>query len=659
MIVFLVGIVLIVASGLVGLMLPRQAPAGERLACGLTLLGVACCALALPQLLYSGETLRQPWALPAGQLVLAVDGLAAVFIVPLLLVLAATALYGLGYWPQRHHPTSGRKLRLFFGLTGGALLLLLASRDAILFLVSWEIMALGGYFLVTAEDDKALSRQAGYLYLIATHSGTLALFALFALLEQLYGSTLFPVAASLPAAPPALFGLALLGFGVKAGLMPLHIWLPAAHAAAPSHASALLSGVLIKSGIYGLVRLTSFFAAIPPWWGWTLLGLGALSAVFGVVLALAQHDIKRLLAYHSVENIGIIALGLGLALLGRSYEAPALVALGLSGALLHTLNHGLFKSLLFLSAGAVIQRVGSRRMDAFGGLLRTMPLTGLLFLGAAVAICGLPPLNGFISEWLIYLGAFEAVDAARPLQAALLVAPVLALVGGLALACFVKVFGISFLGQARTAAAQWAHEASALLLGPMALLLLVCGLIGLLPQLLMPLLRRAVRDWWPGIADPAAARLTDLAPLGAEMAPLASISRLAALVLLLSALVWWWLRRRARPAPLDQPTWGCGYGAATPRMQYSASSFAALLVGLFRFSLATRCEGRQVRGLLPQRQDFASHSADPVLDGLLDPLARGLCGLFQQLRRWIQNGRLAAYLLYVAVTLLVLLFLTR
>lgn len=459
----LLGIGLILAAGLPGLFSSRAGRGGERLACVMTLGGcitVLFASLALLQ----GEgpsTISLEWSVPGGTLALGLDPLAACFVLPLLVVVSTGAVYGLKYWPQQDNPATGCKLRLFYGLISGAMILLLLARNGILFLMAWEVMALSGFFLITTEDHKEDVRRAGFIYLVATHTGTLALFAMFVLLGQAAGSLDLPVAGALPATGSTLiFLLALLGFGMKAGLMPLHIWLPGAHAAAPSHASALLSGVMIKTGIYGLVRVTSLFAEIPPWWGWTILLLGAISGVMGVALALAQHDIKRLLAYHSVENIGIIAMGLGLALLGRSYGLTTLMVLALSGCLLHVANHGFFKSLLFLSAGSVIHAVGSRKIDHYGGLLKRQPWTGAMFLGGAVAISGLPPLNGFVSEWLIYLGAFQPLrHPSSTLAIAVLSAPILALIGGLALACFVKVFGIAFLGEPRSTGAEHAHEA--------------------------------------------------------------------------------------------------------------------------------------------------------------------------------------------------------
>lgn len=648
---WLVGAVLLTSlAGVPGLFCRREGAGAERLACLLTLAGCACGLVAVAlSLSHRVELpLNFRWSVPGGCLALGLDPLSAIFLLPLFLVAATGSVYGLRYWPQQEHPANGRKLRLFYGLISGAMILLFSARNGILFLMAWEVMALAGFFLITTEDHKDEVRWAGFVYLIATHTGTLALFGLFALLGQYAGSLNFPAAGALPAAGSSLvFLFGLFGFGMKAGLMPLHIWLPGAHAAAPSHASALLSGVMIKTGIYGLVRLTSFFAEIPFWWGWTVLALGAVSGVMGVALALAQHDIKRLLAYHSVENIGIIALGLGLALLGRSYQLPELTALALAGSLLHVANHGLFKSLLFLSAGSVIHAVGTREIDRYGGLLKRQPWTGVLFLGGSVAISGLPPFNGFVSEWLIYLGAFQTVDTAAPVvSVAALTAPALALIGGLALACFVKVFGITFLGEPRCEAAAQAHEAPSSMVFPMAVLLVACVWIGLLPTTLTPLLGAAVADWG---GDAAAALSLEI------LDPLVWVSLGGWLLLGLLAVVGFWLYRRSRQAPRDASTWGCGYRFPEPRMQYTAGSFADSLVRLFQFGLWNERQGGRVSGLFPSAAEFYSHTPDVVLDRLLSPLFRAAAGLFCRVRAIVQNGVIAIYLIYVALAVMALL----
>ena len=648
MTVFMAGTLLLLFSGVPGLVWRGCANGGERTALVLLLAGAllgtggTVAALKHP----AEASLSLPWAVPGGVFTLAIDPISACFLFPVFLIGALGAIYALGYWPHRTNPETGRRLRLFYGLIAGSLTLVLTASNGLLFLAAWEIMALAGFFLITTEEKHLETRRAGFIYLTCAHTGTLALFALFILLEQGLGSFAFPAPSSLDASSglaSAIFLLALFGFGVKAGLTPLHIWLPGAHAAAPSHVSAFLSGVMIKSGIYGLVRVSGFFAAPPVWWGSTILILGVVSGVLGVVFAIAQHDIKRLLAYHSVENIGIIAMGLGAALLGKSYDLPLLTILGLAGALLHVINHGLFKSLLFLGAGAMIHATGTREIEHYGGLLRRLPLTGIAFLGGAVAICGLPPLNGFVSEWLIYLGLFQSLggETLGP-HLSLFAIPALALIGGLALACFVKVFGIAFLGAPRTPAAAQAHEAPACMLWPMGILLACCLTIGLWPGALLPLLAQAASLW-----SDAAVPITLLT----AHAPATALSWCALGLLLLLAAAAGALRLGLRKAPPRTATWGCGYPLPTARMQYTASSFGALLVDLFRWGLRPDQHGGKARGLLPTATEFSCHTPDTILDRGVIPVCRGAIRVFSRLRALIQNGSTSFYLLYVALAL--------
>ncbi len=633
-------------SGLPGLFLPRGGRAGERLACALLLCaaaaGIAAAVLAIAA--PSAAGLSVPWSLPGGALDVRVDGLSAMFLGQLFFVSGLGAIYGLGYWPQAEHPRNGRKLRLFYGLLTAGIGLLLVARNSVLFLIGWEVMALAAFLTVTTEDEKESVRDAGYLYLCATRVGTLCLFAFFALLQGAAGHLDFDthgVDAQSPVGT-ALFLLALVGFGLKAGMMPLHIWLPPAHSQAPSHVSAVMSGVLIKTGIYGLARTAAGFTHPPLWWGGALLLLGAVSAVLGVAFALGQHDLKRLLAWHSVENIGIICMGLGLALIGRAASRPELVLLGLAGALLHVWNHGLFKALLFLGAGAVIHAAGTRELDRLGGLLERMPWTALLFLIGAVAICGLPPLNGFVSELFLYLGLFRAAASheGRWWLGAAFAAPALALVGALAVACFVKVFGAVFLGHPRTPAAARAHEAPALVLGPMAALAAACFTIGLAPALVAPVLDSAAAVF--GVSEPLGAQV----PLRALTA--AGLLLLAALGVTGAALAW-----RVRSAG-TAPTWDCGYAAPTARMQYTASSLAQTLVGLFTSALRQREEAPKPVGPFPVAVAYRSHVPDAVLDRLVLPAARGVARAFESLR-FLQDGNAQAYLGYILLTLVLLL----
>jgi hydrogenase-4 component B len=562
------------------------------------------------------------------------------------------AWYGVEYWPQRAHRDNGRKLRAFYGAMTAGMLLLVVARNAVLFLVGWEIMAAAAFLLVSTEDERPKVREVGFVYLLAARAGTLSLFAMFALLGAASGTLDFadwPRALASPVRD-AIFILGLCGFGLKAGIMPLHIWLPGAHANAPSHVSAVMSGALIKMGIYGLVRLTASCETPPLWWGYMLVGAGVISGVLGVGFAIGQHDIKRLLAYHSVENIGIICMGLGVAVLGRSLGRPELIALGAAGALLHVWNHGLFKALLFFSAGSVLHATGTGEIDRLGGLWRRMPRTGLAFLVGAVAICGLPPLNGLISEFVVYLGLFRTgAEGGGPWIAGALAAPALAFVGALAVACFVKVFGAVFLGNARAPDTERAHECGPAMWVPMAVLGAACLFIGLGAPLVARVLDLAVGAWAGTAAAFPIPALNRIAPLVWVSATSAAL--LVAIALFGTQLT---LRARARSVEADVGTWDCGYAAPTGRMQYTSSSFAGMLVSLLGWALRPSAQPPQLSGPFPAPAAFHSHVPDTVLDRVLLPSFALIGRLLARLRP-IQHGNVNLYLLYILGTLVALL----
>jgi hydrogenase-4 component B len=588
------------------------------------------------------------WSLPFGPCELGIDSISAFFVIPLFILSSCCTVYSMGYG---RNPRSSRRVLFFTGTLVASMALLIISRNSVFFLMAWEIMALSCYFVMTAEDDKEAVREAGILYMITTHIGTLALFAMFSLLRGACGNFLFPAAGSLDGAIPLALGIfitALLGFGLKAGLMPLHIWLPSAHANAPSHISALMSGLLIKMGIYGLVRICSFFNHPPLSWGIVVLVVGLVSGVLGVIFALGQHDIKRLLAYHSIENIGIIAMGIGVALIGKSTGNPLLVILGMAGALLHTLNHALFKSLLFLGAGAVIHEVHTREIDLMGGLAKSMPWTSCLFLIGAAAICGLPPLNGFVSELFIYLGFFTGIigssNGAIPVMA--LAVPALALIGALAVACFVKVYGIAFLGLPREQHQHAPVEPGWQMRGPMVVLALLCICIGVIPQAAASLLVNPLRAWAPQLT--ANVSIQNAAPLG-------WLSAFALGLLALAAILAYIFVQRLRSGQVgSSPTWDCGYIKPAATMQYTASSFAEMLVNLFRSILQPHMEKPAINGVIPARARFASHVPEVVLELLVAPLLTTVDAGFARIRR-LQHGQLHLYILYVFVTLILLL----
>lgn len=595
-------------------------------------------------------SLRLSWEAPYGSFFIALDALSAFFLLPIFVLSAVAAIYGSEYLQVYRERKSLGVSWFFFNLLIASMALVVVARNGVLFLVAWEIMALASFFLVTFEDEHEPVREAGWVYLVATHLGTVFLLVLFILLGHERGSLDFDQFTS-SAGAGVLFVLAVIGFGAKAGFMPLHVWLPEAHPAAPTHVSALMSGVMIKTGIYGLIRTLTFLGPPPLWWGWVLCGIGVSSGILGVLYALAQHDLKRLLAYSSVENMGIIALGLGIGLIGLSSGSSTLAVLGFAGGLLHVLNHSLFKGLLFLCAGAVMHGTGTRTIDHLGGLFKRMPWTGMSFLIGAVAISGLPPFNGFVSELLIYVGAFQGVTtlgnaAAAP---ALAVITGLALIGGLAAACFAKAFGIVFLGEPRSDHAAHAHEAGRAVRLSLSLLALSCVLIGLGAPWAVETLVFTLMNATGLSADSVNTALLSVHSTFSTLV-LASLILLVLLTLLAS------LRYRllAKRSVTEHVTWDCGYACPTSRMQYTASSFAQPLTSLFRFVLRTRSRHVMTPGLFPRAASLATETKDLSRARLYQPLfvgiGRGLSSL-----RWVQHGQVHLYVLYIALTLLILL----
>lgn len=639
----ILGIALHALSGVPGLFCRRDASTGQTIAVALAIVA---------SVLGITGAIASLWGPVVATPFIKIDGISVIFMLPIFLVSALGSVYGLGYWKQSEHPLNGRKLRLFYGLVTASLVTVTIAANAILFLVAWEIMALGAFFLITTEDEKIKIREAGWIYMIATHTATLVLFAMFALMRNATGTfelTALSAGAATPEVVTVIFILSVIGFGLKAGMIPLHVWLPGAHAMAPSHVSALMSGVLIKIGIYGLIRIVSLLPNPPVWWGGALLALGAISGVLGVVFALGQHDLKRLLAYHSIENIGIIVMGLGLAMVGRSLHNVGFVTLGLAGALLHVWNHGLFKSLLFMSAGAVIHTTHTQEIDHLGGLAKRMPRTAICFAVGAVAICGLPPLNGFVSELFIYLGLFRALGFGNEAgwAGAAFAVPVLAMIGALAVACFVKVFGAVFLGTARSEHAHHAHEVGANMTGPMLILVGCCLVIGLVPLLVAPILDQGIRAW--------STELTIWSPQLATLAPLGWISLGGAVLIGLSVGASLLLRNRLRRHDTaSTETWACGYVAPGPTMQYTSSSFAQMLVDFFAWVLRPHVHAPDDQLLFAGKTQYSSHVPDLVLDGVLRPgfrLGAKVAGAF----RFLQAGSIHVYLFYIVVFLILLL----
>jgi len=603
-------------------------------ACGIaalrTLSGIPCPAFAW-----------QP-TLPGGAWVMEMDVLSAWFLLLLAIVGGVTTVFGVTYMRRERAHGSVATVHAAWAILLAGMIGVLLARSAVLFLLTWEAMAVSAYFLIMFEHDRDEVRRAGLLYLVLTHLGTLGLLVMFLAWGGSATSFTFTDLAaqgrSLPWAGAGILLLALFGFGIKAGVFPFHFWLPGAHAAAPSHVSALLSGVMLKMGIYGLLRVIALVGPPPAWWGWTLLGLGLASAVLGVLWALSQRDIKRALAYSSVENVGIVVLGLGLGTLGTTYRHPAVAQLGYAAALLHALNHALFKSLLFLGAGAIVRGTDTRAIDHLGGLARRMPRTALAFMTGCIAIAGLPPLNGFVGEWTLVRGFLGAGLAGGPLRWTSLGAAAVGLVGALSLACFVRLGGAAFHGQPRARVADDPQNADAWLTPPMGLLAVLCLSIGLAPAIAVTFALR-VAGLVSGVPDPGGT-------IPGLISSATSFGLLGALLLVVVAVAWA-LRRAlfARAKRRSAATWGCAWPAPTPRMQYTASSFAAPILTAMPLS------GSRGRLRIADR--------DGTSPG--DRGTRGVARLWGRLQalaltvRPLQRGRVTTYLQYIIWTVLLLL----
>lgn len=569
---------------------------------------------------------------------LRIDALSALFLALAGAVGGAGALYSREYWSDRARPDSAGRGRAWWSALVLTMTLVLSSANGLHFLIVWEAFALCGYFLITLDRERGEARAAGWLYLAASHAGTLALFAFFSLLAARTGGfELGPMRDRSELAP--LLWLALFGFGVKAGLFPLHVWLPPAHANAPSHVSGILSAVAIKLGVYGLFRFTSWLPA-PAGAAWAVVSIGAISALLGAALSLVQTDLKRLLAYCSVENVGVIAIGLGAAMLGAAHGDAPWGRLALAAALLHVWNHGLLKALLFCGAGSVVHATGTREMSRLGGLWRAMPWTAALLALGSAGIAVLPPLNGFVSEWLLYLGLFDAAGGPPAIAAAILPATIaLCLSGALALAAFVKASGLVLLGAPRSRAASGLHECGWRMLGPMVALAGACLFAATFPTLLWRLVAQSVGAWrpaWSGAAPPA------------SIAALGRIQLGLVLLLLAAAAA---LRRRVSSNGIRRAvTWDCGYAAPTARMQYTGGSFAAIASAWFRRILRPSRFLRRPRGPFPARADHVERAPDPVFDGVLGPAAGAILRASTIARR-LQHGHLPDYVLYLVAGL--------
>jgi hydrogenase-4 component B len=617
-------------------------------------------AAALAHLLSAADPIgvTLPVGLPWLGAHLRLDALSAFFLIVVDLGAFTASLFALGY--GAHETAPGRVLPFYPAFLAGMTLVVLAD-DAFTYLVSWEFMSLSSWALVMSHHRVPDNVRAGYIYLLMASFGTLALLLGFGLLAGSGGLYTFEqMRAAHPSAMLAalVLILALIGAGSKAGIVPLHVWLPLAHPAAPSHVSALMSGVMTKVAVYGFVRIVFDLVGHPAWW-WSILvlALAGITTVMGVLYALMQHDLKRLLAYHTVENIGIIFIGLGLALAFAAHGLNFAAALAFTAALLHVFNHSLFKSLLFFGAGAVLTATAERDMEHLGGLIHRMPRTAFVFLIGCAAISALPPLNGFVSEWL----TFQAVllSPQLPSWGLKLMVPavgaLLALSAALAAACFVKAYGVTFLGRPRTPAAAAATETDPFSLAAMFLLAALCLLVGILPGLfinaLAPVSAMLVGGHMP---EQTGAQWLALVPIAESRSSYDGLLVFLFMVLsgTLAAVA---IHRLASDRLRRAPAWDCGYPDTSPATQYTATSFAQPIRRVFGsvvFAAREHAEMPPPGDVRPARLIVDIH--DLIWDALYAPLASGIGAAADRLNR-LQFLTIRQFLTLVFCTLVILL----
>jgi len=624
--------------------------------------GLCACIAGFLGLISGGGNIVLPLGLPWLPMHMRLDALGAFFMLVIGSLVLPVAVYSQGYLRHEKRLTS---LAVFLPLFVLGMIGVVLSDDAFAFMLFWELMSVSSYFLVTHEHQHAENRKAGFIYLLMAHMAGLLIMGSFAVLYAASGSFEFSIMREADISPlwaSVAFLLAGFGFGTKAGVVPMHGWLPDAHPVAPSNVSALMSGIMLKVAIFGFIRISWDLMGSGDfqwWWGALVLAAGSSSAVSGVLMALQQHDLKRLLAYHSIENIGIILIGLGLGMLLAQAGHPVLAALGLIAALYHCINHALFKGLLFMGAGAVLHSTGSRNMEAMGGLIHRMPWTAALFLVACISISALPPFNGFVSEWLIFQTALMAPQLDGTLLTAIVPfsAAMLALAGALAATCFVKVFGVVFLGHARSDIAANAAEVDGWMKLGMAIPAVLCLLLGVLPALFIPLLDQVPQallhtslftssehqNWlWLTPVDAAHASYS---------APIALMG-----MLMLGGLAFWWLHPKG-PSLRRSKMWSCGNPHTHARMQYNATSFSQplrrIFTDIYRPEAHEHAE-RHHHKLITTRVKYVVHVGDMAVKHLYQPIGQFTLWIAKAIRYEHQRD-IHAYLAYTFATVLFLL----
>ncbi|HMN50233.1 MAG TPA: proton-conducting transporter membrane subunit [Ignavibacteriaceae bacterium] len=573
------------------------------------------------------------------------DGLGSYFLFIIQLVAIPTTIYNFSY--LQHYIEGKRSIKsfvVFYIILIVSTQFIVIANQAILFLVSWEVMSITGYLGMMLEKEKEEVQKGSFYYFVASHVLIFVLYIMFFLLHQQTGSWFFSdyhLSFSTGIIVPIIFILSFIGFGIKAGFMPFHFWLPQAHPIAPTVLSAFLSGVIIKMGIYGILRTYLFIKPVPEWAGWFILIISIISAIFGVWYALAQHDIKRLLAYHSIENIGIIGIGIGIGFIGSANNLPAVEVLGFGGALLHTLNHAIFKSLLFIGSGVVYQNLGTRNIELMGGLVHRAKYIALLFLIGSVAISGVPPFNGFISEFIIYTGFFKTANELKNYYPILMLIFVvgLAFVGGLAVACFTKVNSIMFLGSERKEVKHFHTSVyDYISLGIFALL---CVVIGFYPQPFVGIVNKVIVSNF--VSSHQSSALVNIDWLYFTII----FSFIALGIFLLYLLK---VKLEKKFGRRTSPAWGCGYENISPRMQYTASSFADELNEIPKSILVYHKKVKVSDNAFPIPSKFESHSQDFADTKIVLPFYRFISSMISRIT-FLSQTDIRYYIGFILITI--------
>jgi formate hydrogenlyase subunit 3/multisubunit Na+/H+ antiporter MnhD subunit len=584
-----------------------------------------------------------------GEVPIRVDPLSGWFLLMMNLTTITGILYGIRYMiPYSHQPSNITLHYASYILNHLAMIGIYTIENSLAFLCVWELMAITSFMMVIFEHGKTETIRAGINYLIQSHICILFLTVGFIWVSSNTGSYDFKAigaysAGIIPGLSLLLFGCFFVGFAFKAGFVPFHTWLPYAHPTAPAHVSGVMSGVIIKLGIFGILRMILLIQENHLLIGYTILILSLITGVYGVMLAIIQHDLKKLLAYHSIENIGIIGIGVGIGTIGLGLDNSYLIVAGFAGALLHTFNHSLFKSLLFYGAGTVYQTVHTMNIERLGGLIKKIPQTAALFLLASLAICGLPPLNGFISEFLIYSGLFGGIRSNLLTHSVIVIAAIfsLSVIGGLAMLCFAKAFSVVFLGRERHPARHQTPEGDALRLFPKYILALLIVAIGVFPQLFVGVVAKPVALFTEEKL------LSPILPGFIDITRMISLSAWALILLCLAVLGIRKLITASKPVSVA-PTWGCGYPAPSHRLQYTANSFVRSFRKLIHGLLVMNKKEGVIEGVFPRPIHSETHPYDKLEALLVDGPTRAIRAFMGRFR-FVQNGSVQFYISYGVV----------